>query len=302
MKIDRSSARFTTQEGISKATNRLDNAGFWHNVKKKNGTKVPTYKPVINSDDVLTMRLQGLDAPELHYMTGKPLFRQLMGETAGVELYRFLKRQTNSNTIPCEVFTLVNEPNDVFDKYGRCVGDIIIRDKDGKSININNWLVEQGHAYPAFYNSMTTQEINNLRRLSNKALRRKLNAWGYISYKMKSLDRKLTHDKKDLTYSPQADRRSPVIFPKLFRRLWEFEIKNKTAFSTGGYKEFVDSRKNDRCCSTNVFLSGGFPKKAPLLGSFLDKSGKINFKPAEIVFREAGTTLKDNKGNKITSF
>ena len=32
-------------------------------------------------------------------------------------------------------------------KYGRLLGELFIRDKDGKDININNKLIEEGHAY-----------------------------------------------------------------------------------------------------------------------------------------------------------
>ena len=131
---------------------------------------------------------------------------------------------------------------------------------------------------------------------------RKLNIWKFFSAKMQKLDRSLTHDKINATYSPTADKKSPVIFPKLFRRLWEFEIKNKQTFTTGGYHEFLMGKKDDRCCKTTEFLKSGYPKKSPLLGSFLTADGKINFMPADIVFKEASTTLKNSKGKPVTAF
>ena len=32
-------------------------------------------------------------------------------------------------------------------KYGRVLGELFVRDADGSEININNALVEEGHAY-----------------------------------------------------------------------------------------------------------------------------------------------------------
>ena len=120
---------------------------------------------------------------------------------------------------------------------------------------------------------------------------------------MAAMDRTLTHSKKDATYSARADKKKPVIFPKLFRRLWEFEIKNKKVFTTAGYNAFLLTKKDDTCCLTTDFLATGFPKhKPPLLAKFVLPTGVINFKPADIVFHEGGTTLRDSAGNKITKF
>src|SRR5262249_26009843 len=162
---------------------------------------------------------------------GKTIYRQPMGETSTVALYNFLKSHATGNSLRCEVMTLVNKPNDVFDKYGRCVGDIIIRDKNGKAININQWMVEQGYAFPSFYNSMTNSEINDIRSLANSAAVKKLNIWKYYDEVVKDLDRKLVLDKKDPNYSASTDRKPPVIFPKLYRRLWNYVIAEGNSFT-----------------------------------------------------------------------
>src|SRR5262249_37880764 len=124
-------------------------------------------KMVINSKSQITVRLQGIDAPELHFkpqlrlnLPGGPAvpqkfvsLRQHFGESATVALANFLKT-FGPGPLPCRVVTRVDHPNDVFDKYGRFVGDIQIK-KGKQEININHWLVEQGWAFPAFYDSMT---------------------------------------------------------------------------------------------------------------------------------------------------
>jgi len=305
VKIDKSSVKFISPSGKSKSTSVFSDAGFFHTIKNKAGVKSLKFKPVIDPKGNIDMRLQGIDAPELHYMTrifGNPLYRQPWGETSTIELYNFLKSHTASNLLLCEVSTQVNKPNDVFDKFGRCVGDIFIKDKKGTSININHWLVEQGFAYPAFYNSMTNQEIKDILSRAASAKTKKLNIWKSLSLKMEKLDRSLTHDKKDPSYSAKDDKKPPVLFPKIFRRLWTFEIQNKQVFTTDGYQKFLLAQKDDRCCKTSDFLKSGFPKKAPLLGSFVSPNGKINFLPADIVFKEAGSSLKNSKDQLITSF
>ena len=303
VKVDMASITHTNGAGKVKKTKALNNAGFWKNVKNSKGVKTKKFFPVINSSNIITMRLQGIDAPELHYDTGKPLYRQHMGETSTIALYNFLKANATGTSIACEVFTQVDEPNEVFDKYGRCVGDINIKEKNGSTTDINHWLIEKGYAFPAFYNSMSFKEVKDIITLANKAQKAKLNIWKYVSYQMAKMDLTLIHDKKVGTYSATKDKKSPVIFPKLFRRLWALQIGEKKTFTTQAYNKFLETKKDDKVCLTSVFLKSGFPKKKPpILASFVKVNGKIDFKPAEIVFQEGGTTLKDDKGKKVTKF
>jgi endonuclease YncB( thermonuclease family) len=302
VKIDPQSVQFTSPAGGTKKTTVLSKAGFFHNIKSKNGTVTNKFKPVIDANGMINMRLQGIDAPELHYDTGTPLYRQHMGESSTVALYNYLKGNVTGTTIACEVFTQVNRPNDIFDKYGRCVGDIVINEKGGKSQNVNQWLIKNGYAFPAFYNSMTPDEITTIRTLADDAKKNNREIWKYYSKRMAALDRSLTHPKNDPSYSKQSDEKPPVIFPKLFRRLWTFEIGESTRFSTQGYQKFL-VKSADKCCQTSTFLHNGYPSKnSPNLSDFVAQNGGINFDPAEIVFKEAGTSLKDKSGIPIRVF
>src|SRR5262249_61789405 len=60
--------------------------------------------------------------------------------------------------------TRLDHLRNAVDSHGRFVGDVIVGTAAGKSIN--TWLVEEGWAYPLFYDSMTDVEIQTL-----------LNAW-----------------------------------------------------------------------------------------------------------------------------
>ena len=84
-------------------------------------------------------------------------YRQFLGATSSKALHDFLAG-TGEATLACRVFTHVDAPNEVFDTYGRMVGDIEVT-VAGKLVDINHWLVEQGFAYPTFYSSMNDDEI-----------------------------------------------------------------------------------------------------------------------------------------------
>src|SRR5215475_4058242 len=78
----------------------------------------------------VTLRYQGIDAPELHYsapVAGSPNLRQWYGESSTRALLAFLKSKANgSDTLPCQIQTEVERPIDVFDVYGRMIGDIVV--------------------------------------------------------------------------------------------------------------------------------------------------------------------------------
>jgi endonuclease YncB( thermonuclease family) len=70
------------------------------------------------------------------------------------------------------VFTHVDAPNEVFDTYGRLVGDIEVT-VGGHKVDVNHWLVEQGFAYPTFYSSMNADEIKAFLALAKTARTKK---------------------------------------------------------------------------------------------------------------------------------
>ena len=132
-------------------------------------------KEVIDSKNRITVRLQGIDAPELHYraaplkksgkvsnskrakfnLENKQPRRQYWAETATVALAKKLSGYGNS--VKCQVISLIDRPFEVIDTYGRFVGNICVGAKFNTDINL--WLSEEGWAYPTFYSSMEPEEI-----------------------------------------------------------------------------------------------------------------------------------------------
>ena len=297
---------FVSATGDRGDGNKLFDSGFLRKDKKQQLKFDPMIKADKAGHRIVTIRLQGIDAPELHYPgVGATKYRQRMAETSTVQLYKFLKSHSNSNLLECELITRVNKPNDVFDTYGRFVGDILIRKADGSQLNVNHWLLEFGYAFPSFYDSMLGEEISAILALAGPAKKKRLNVWDYCSATIHAIDQTVTHDRNDPHYNAQTDKKPPVINPKFFRRVYTFELEKKNPFSTRAFRTFLvsnSSTANDKFYETKQFLT--LKKKAPKqrLGRALDALGHVLYGPHELVFTEKPTLLRDSQGQPITSF
>jgi endonuclease YncB( thermonuclease family) len=266
-------------------------------VDKKTGKRRKP-KMVISSKSQITVRLQGIDAPELHYRPprGHINLRQHFGESATIGLATFLKT-FGTGALPCRVITRVNKPNDVFDKYGRFVGDIIVS-KDGKDVNVNHWLVEQGWAFPTFYDSMMVQEIKDLVVVAKTAQTKKRNIWTAHGYTtdLGTLDRTLTT--RPAGSKPAADK-GAVIIPKFFRRQYTWFIEDPAKKDLKAF--LLKPGNTDTFVLTAAFLKF-IDQKGPKppnikLGNAIDDANKITHEPADFVIHEAPSTLV--KGNNV---
>jgi len=297
---------FVSATGARGNGNVLFDAGFRRKDKKQGLKFQPTIKTNKAGHRVLTIRLQGIDAPELHYPgVGATKYRQRMAETSTVQLYKFLKSHSNSNLLECELMTHVNKPNDVFDTYGRFVGDILIRKADGSQLNVNHWLLEFGYAFPSFYDSMLVEEIRAILALAAPAKKKLLNVWDYYSGTIHPIDQTVVHNTNDPQYNAPQDKKPPVINPKFFRRVYTFELEKKNPFTPRTFRTFLlsnPSTANDKFYETKQFLA--LKKKAPKqrLGRALDAYGHVLYGPHELVFTEKPTLLRDSQGEPITSF
>src|SRR6266852_2000565 len=215
-----------------------------------------TRKPPIKNGQV-TIRLQGIDATELHYQPS-PLsmaekkgasaaklnayhlvthsYRQFLGATATKALHDFLVA-TGKPSLDCRVFTQVDKPGDVFDTYGRLVGDIEVT-LNGQAVNLNHWLVEKGWAFPTFYSSMTNDEINALLALTKTARSNKSGVWKYLSKTIGPFNFNLLEPKKNDS-SVLATDKGPVILPKLYRRQTNWAARSKAKIISQGFQQFL---------------------------------------------------------------
>ena len=268
----------------------------------------------------ITVRLQGIDAPELHYKAA-PLKksstvtdakrkkfneinedrRQCFAETSTFELARHLKQFANTKGIVNALFeTMVNEPAEAVDTYGRFVGNVRV----GSNHDINTWLVENGWGHPSFYTSMSKDEIETF-----------LAAWETVKNKKnrpgKSISKNANDFDWDLLYrKPKADVVIPfttgedkgkVLMPKIYRRQvsWLVSKEAKVITASTTFKAYL-KKKPDQLALLNDFLTNGVSSaKIFALDEFVSADNKVLKNPEEFVFKEKPGILVDSSGNKI---
>ncbi len=270
--------------------------------------KGPTPKPVIRNGKV-TIRLQGVDAPELHFppmLKGKNLkgnnhsYRQFFGETSTVKLGQFV-RQFGAKTIPCQVVTSVDKPNDVFDTYGRLIGDVLVG-SGKKQANINLWLAQNGWAFPTYYNSMSTSEINTVRKATNAAQKAGKGIWPHFTRNTAEANLAMVVRPKGPP-NPKADI-GPVQMPKLYRRKIRHLVGRLNGLFDPNFGKYLATLK-DSWVNLSDFLKN--PKIKPpaqnrSLAPLVDQHGIFAKQPGDLLFFEATSKLFDANGKPITGW
>jgi len=287
-------------------------------VKGKSGTKT-----VIGQHGQVTIRLQGIDAPELHYplpplgnkagvvaeerdayrALEKAEYRQYRGESSTAALGHLLH---GLGTVACEVTTVVSTPNEVFDTYGRFIGDIGVK-VGGHMTVLNDWLVANGWAFPTFYKSMTDAEIQHKSALWKTGKQQhKSNLWKYYEKTFPTFDAKLVYRRSSaanpVAIDPAADR-GPAILPKLFRREAAWWARKKTGISSGTFPAYLSSPdlKKDQFHLTDEWLDDHNTARMYGWSDFLTGS-TFGKEPQEIVFVEDPSTLLDSHGAPVTAW
>jgi len=288
-------------------TQAFDFAWINMNTNKKTGKQTPEYVIVgqTTPDAHIKIRLQGIDAPELHYRVDqtKPEVRQNWGERAAFELRSFLQACASGKTaIGCQVETLVNVPSDVFDTYGRFVGDIMIAD-GSNIVNVNHWLVQQGWAFPTNYNSAQPGEIDTINKLWS----------GGKGGIRSSVSDRATNDMYGLPAGKAGDDpadamkdRGKVTLPKMFRRLVGFN-ENPNGAKTLEQFLGLPQNKEDLVIDLKRFKTLTPAQRAnptaknsgvPLirLNTLVKNGNRLVPKPETLVFVEKAATLKNSSG------
>jgi endonuclease YncB( thermonuclease family) len=306
--VDASSFQFASDRVHFKPTHAFDAASV----------KGASHKKLIDAQNRITVRLQGIDAPELHYRAG-PLKkgnpavtdakrkaynkfnseerRQHLAETATVALAGKLGN-FGQQAIDCHVLSIVDHPFEVVDTYGRFVGNI--RVGSGFDTDINTWLAEEGWCYPTFYSSMENEEIEVLLAAMKKAGKKRV--WKHYSKDLSVFDPDLQYrEPSDLPQPDPAKDKGPVLMPKLFRRQVAYRMEKKAKIFTGTIKKYLES-KPDSCFELQDFLVAGPHSAVPRVLDEFVVGNSFKRKPHEIVFREKFSTVVDENGKIIEDF
>ncbi len=283
-------------------------------------------KPVIDAQGRITLRLQGIDAPELHYPASavesldlasqkvqdrwdNALFRQYGGLRATVAVIGALATfapKSSPTRLRARAHAWANSPSDLFDVYGRFVSELLLG-SEGESLN--RWLLERGWAVPAFYDSMSEAEINDLTALAQRARNRGLGLWPDYASKIIPFDPELRLPRADDPPLKAREDRGPFLLPKLFRRQVHFEVNRRAGLlkerSLRSYlrnhPEYwiptVDFLASEQ---TGQNIKASRPKRRELW-EIIGPDGTVLFAPEEMIFRERPSTLLDARGKKIES-
>ena len=196
--------------------------------------------------------------------------------------------------------TRIDHPGDAIDSHGRFVGDIIVGTAAGKSIN--TWLVENGWAYPLFYDSMTAIEIQTL-----------LDAWKIGRKLTRRPGRAIVRKLQPFASSRNVKNASlpdggKLNFPKIFRRQAAFWVQMPGDLTTADFVAKLTAKlpgKADTAYPCSYYLQhiqNLDKKKRVKLSSMFGQQGQILFKPEDLVFTEDPSKLLDAAGSKVTSW
>jgi endonuclease YncB( thermonuclease family) len=269
-------------------------------------------EPLINSKGQITVRLQRVDAPELHIkpgpIKGKSLkgtglfvdYRQRQAETGTNALRKFLKGMADKNGIvPCVFDTNLDAgkgPGEALDKYGRFVGDILVG-QGKKQVNLNLWLLEQGWAIVALYDSMLQDEIAATLKSWRKG--KGQGSQPFYRAKFEPFERL---EFREPGAKVQDEGKNKFIHPKYFRRYVTWFAHSTAKNITGTYLDFLES-KAEEVYELDEFvtaLKAGKDKPHniyPLYDRGFDGDA-VGWKPEQFIFLEAPSTVYTTKGGK----
>jgi endonuclease YncB( thermonuclease family) len=290
-------------------------------VSRGQGTRAVIKTSKKTGDQTITVRLQGVDAPELHYRAAplktspeitpekRAAFnelnkerRQCFAESATVALFKHLQQfSKGSNMVQANFESTVDKPFEVVDTYGRFIGNIFVNDDK----NITLWLVENGWCSPAFYTSMSKEEIEAFLAVWKKGKKLKGRTSKSIIKDAGKFDETLLYRKPGtVTDFKTGDDKGKTIMPKIYRRQVAWTVSKKTKIISAGTSFKTQLKKApDQLILLNDFLSDGLTASTVhALHDFISDENKILKKPEEFIFQEKPGTLVNAKGKKITEW
>lgn len=278
---------------------------------KKDGDR--DVKPVIKNGQI-TVRLQRIDAPELHYrpdprgsggkLKGTGLvtdYRQHQAETATRRVGQFLKT-FGSTKVDCTFTSELNPkegPSAAIDRYGRFVGDIILPD----GINLNLWLLEQGLSVIALYDSMLPHEIDE--SIAAWQAGQKLADGITRLYSARFLKFDPSLKLRSGTASGPIEGKQRFMHPKFYRRQTTWWAFNQADIFEGDFLDWLES-KDEQCWYLPEFRDkGARATKYPLYDRQFDGDG-ISWGPEDFIFAESASSIQRERSDgtleKITTW
>ena len=205
--------------------------------------RLPRRRParlVIDSEGRVTVRLRGVDAPELHerprcpmglsrkereaFMAHAATFRQPYAMRS-VSRFRTWLAPGENTLVRCE---LRGESfATACDAYGRLIADLFVRGD-----NANLWLVRRGHAFPALYRSIPEAVRGQIRRAARDAAEARRGVWARFTREVDAFDPALRFPVR-----VGEEDRGAILWPKLFRRLCAWYVAKRAGLLAGALRD-----------------------------------------------------------------
>ncbi len=265
---------------------------------------------------VIRVRLQGVDAPELSF---PPMFeryevrknysaeqrdefarfnekgQQPLADAARKALHAELVQRSGA-VADVVVTSRVNLPGDVFDTYGRFIGEVTVT-QGAPPLNVNLWLIEQGWGFPAYYESMDAGEIQAIDTLTATARAAGRNVWGIFRKEIPPM----TVNRR---YSPAASAaaHAPALtLPKLFRRQAVWWAGAQAGLWDVGLREYLVT-KGEELLLKSEYLKWGRGAPRHKMSEFISEAGVLTVEPESMVFLEKSAILLNANGKEILSW
>jgi endonuclease YncB( thermonuclease family) len=302
------SSNFKTTSVFDDAIAKGQGSGPVINTSKKYGTKT------------ITVRLQGVDAPELHYRAAalksssgvsnkirkkyndlNKERRQHFAESATVALTKHLTKFATDGIVQAVFESAVEHPFEVIDTYGRFIGSIMVAGTN----EVNLWLVENGWCSPSFYSSMSAEEINPFlsawekgKKIQNRTSQSLTKNAGFFNENM------LYRKHGTVPDFAIGDDKGKTIMPKIFRRQvsWQLSLMAGVTAAGTSFSDFL-KKSPDELLLLNDFIANDVNSaKTRFLHEMIDQQNNILKAPEAFVFKEKRSTLVNTAGNKITDW
>lgn len=287
---------------------------------------------IIKRGNQLLVRLEGVDAPELHYTLYGPTptkhptrrgnldvfdyesliqesnsieYRQPMAETAVYQLLTFLSKAAKSGQVPCTFICNANTPADACDKYGRLVGSMYIV-VNKKEIHLNQWLLQNSLAFPALYNSMSIEMIKDFATITKPLLHGNTGVYKHYKTYIGVFD-------DELRYRPEIKAqevkqillqdKGHLIYPKLYRRWCIYNIYRLARVQLGTFSDYL-TVVDDKIYFTEEYLAnkGDVKKLNQNSLAALVQHNRFTQELNSIVFTKSPISLKSKNGKNINEW
>lgn len=288
----------------------------------------------------LSIRLQGIDAPELHYapnfregmfdgdfsrwiarhLSRQKSYRQPYGKLCADFFGKGVRRQLGLETIDedaperlvdAKLTIHADGINQAVDVFGRVVGYVALRTAHGEVL-LNDYALSEGFAFCSFYGSMRIDEMNRLSALfaaHGTGGTPKSQLRGNFSRQLRDFEPDLwtTKSMRDTDRDDNgADAfRSKCFDPKLFRRCVDWVGRREALGETVPLLDYMRSN-NENVATLEDFIDAGgdwLAARKIAMGSLVEETGAFSRLPGEVVFEARPVTVVDEARQPLpTSF